>query len=56
MRTVAEEYNAADVSGVGGWRGEVGNVRRGEEERTARRRDGRTDVILAARGSSSIDR
>jgi len=30
-------------------------IRRGEEERRARRRDGRMDVILA-RGSSSIDR
>jgi len=52
---VSDEYNAADVLRRGGRRGEVGNVRMGEEERTVRRRDGRMDVILV-RGSSSIDR
>jgi len=54
MRAVAEEYNVVDVQG-GAERAEAGTVRRGEEERTVRRRDGRMDVILA-RGSSSIDR
>lgn len=55
MRTVVEEYNAADVLGGSERRREVGCVRRGKGERTVRRRDGRMDVILA-RGSSSIDR